>query len=116
MCIRDSYKTTELQEPLPPLLLVQVKRWAANERNDAMEKDTRTLEFDERLPVRDGVTYWLRSVIVHSGEDNAGHYTAYVRTGDGGWYFYDDRHLPRLLEEGFATVAAAQAYLLMYEL
>ena len=31
----------------------------------------RTLEFEERLPVRDGVTYWLRSVVVHAGADDA---------------------------------------------
>ncbi len=64
----------------------------------------------------EGATYWLRSVIVHSGEDDTGHYTAYVRTRDGEWFHYDDSARPQRLTEGFAAVAVAQAYMLLYEL
>ena len=110
------YKATELSEPYPPMLVIQMKRWEAMEPGGRRRKDTRVVEFNERLPVRDGATYWLRSVIVHSGADNAGHYTAYVRTVDGEWFFYDDSDLPRFLPAGFASVAAAEAYLLFYEL
>ena len=104
----------ELRDFLP-LLVVHVKRWVKDPLLNTRVKDDRDLDVEERLPVRPGVTYWLRSVVVHSGEDNAGHYIAYVRTSSGAWVLYDDAHSPRVPPEGFSRVAACQAYILFYE-
>lgn len=36
-----------------------------------------------------GTTLSLATIIIHSGDDNAGHYTSYIKYG-GKWHYYDD--------------------------
>jgi len=57
--------------------------------------------------------YDLYAVVVHHGSSiSHGHYTAYVRRGDGAWFHIDDTRVTQTTEE---EVSAAEAYLLFYE-
>lgn len=63
--------------------------------------------------------YNLYAVCLHLGSDstNNGHYVAYVRCADDGWYYFDDDHVRAVNMEYELTTRLVRenAYLLFYE-
>ena len=105
-----SKKTTEILTS-PPILLIHFKRWFHDEYLvENKNKDHVTLDFS--LPWHASIMYTLTAVVVHEGEDNAGHYVAFVRQQNGTWFRYDDSHPPEIVS--CETVGLQQAYLAFY--
>ncbi len=81
---------------------------------DAIAQSTVKYSAHVQFPVLlpwDAHVYTLTSIVVHAGEDNSGHYIAYVSHADNTWYAYDDRACRAV---NFAMVQEQAAYLLFY--
>ena len=102
---------------MPQVLVLHLKRWqvtgrGANFREKKIDKHitfATTLDLSAPTPQR----YLLRSVIVHSGQAGAGHYTSCIRTDDNDWFLCDDSCVPQRITE--KQVLAVKAYMLFYE-
>ncbi len=70
--------------------------------------------FKLTLVVDNGITYGMRGVVVHIGENlNVGHCEAYVSGLDRKWFACSDNLQPRQVTAD--KVMSVQAYLLFYE-
>ena len=104
-------------ESFPDVLHLQLKRFEYDVNRDAMMKVNDRYEFSEIFDAApflsseadksEPYTYQLHSVLVHSGDSNAGHYYAFLKpTKDGFFYRFDDDRVTRatmkeVLEENF---------------
>ena len=104
-------------ENFPPVLHLQLKRFEYDFQRDAMMKVNDRYEFPEvwdaspylsdNADRSEPYVYRLHSVLVHSGDLNAGHYYAFIKpTKDGHYYKFDDDRVTRAtkreaLEENF---------------
>ena len=61
--------------------------------------------------LRAGCCYRLMGIVEHKGSMDGGHYVAYVRNGEGSWYYVSDESVSRC---GWEQVAKADAFLLFY--
>ena len=104
-----SDKITEVLNA-PRILALQLKRWVFDAIAQSTVKYSAHVQFPVLLPW-DAHVYTLTSIVVHAGEDNSGHYIAYVRHADNTWYAYDDRACRAV---NFAMVQEQAAYLLFY--
>ena len=96
-----------LFESLPPVLVLQLKRFEYDYARDAMVKINDKYEFPEELDLDaggrrylaagadKGVTnaYTLHSVLVHSGGVHGGHYYAFARPDGSRWLRFDDERV-----------------------
>jgi ubiquitin carboxyl-terminal hydrolase 7 len=90
-------------ESFPDVLNLQLKRFQYDIERDAMMKINDRYEFPETFDVSpylsdeadksESYVYQLHSVLVHSGDLNAGHYYAFIKPTKDGWFykFDDDR-------------------------
>lgn len=104
-------------ESFPQVLHLQLKRFEYDINRDAMMKVNDRYEFPETFDATPYLSetadksepylYQLHSVLVHSGDFNAGHYYAFIKpTPDGYFYKFDDDRVTRAtiresLEENF---------------
>ncbi len=95
----------------PPILLIHFKRWFYDE-SGVRHKNNDHVTFDLVLPWHSSTVYALTAIVVHEGEDNGGHYVAFVHQTNGSWYKYDDSKAPEIVSS--ETVRNQQAYLLFY--
>ncbi|KAI9685955.1 MAG: hypothetical protein M1820_010704 [Bogoriella megaspora] len=93
-------------EVFPQVLHLQLKRFEYDFERDALMKINERFEFpevfdatpylDEKADKSEPYTYRLHSVLVHSGDLNAGHYYAFIKpTKDSGYYRFDDDRVTR---------------------
>ncbi len=98
--LQDANKGVIFQS-FPEVLHLQLKRFEYDIERDSMMKINYRYEFPEAFDASpflsedaeksESYIYQLHSVLVHSGDLNAGHYYAYIKpTKDGHWYRYDD--------------------------
>ncbi|KAK7398289.1 ubiquitin-specific protease ubp15 [Neonectria punicea] len=101
----------------PAVLHLQLKRFEYDIQRDMMMKINDRYEFPETFDaapylsedadMSEPWTYQLHSVLVHSGDLNAGHYYAFLKPGKDGWFYkYDDDKVTKatmreVLEENF---------------
>eukprot|EP01060_Flectonema_neradi_P026792 TRINITY_DN3611_c0_g1_i1.p1 TRINITY_DN3611_c0_g1~~TRINITY_DN3611_c0_g1_i1.p1 ORF type:complete len:1337 (+),score=251.81 TRINITY_DN3611_c0_g1_i1:62-4072(+) len=113
--LHPAVKSTTLQKA-PPVLMLHLKRFdydiAGQKQTKVNEKQDFALDLDlssyAAKPSSSDVTpfsptedmkYSLLSVLVHSGDFNAGHYYAFIRPQlTGPWYRYDDERVIRVSE------------------
>jgi ubiquitin carboxyl-terminal hydrolase 7 len=104
-------------ESFPDVLHLQLKRFQYDIDHDAMMKVNDRYEFPETFDAEPYLSteadrsepwiYKLHSVLVHSGDLNAGHYYAFIKPTKDGWFYkYDDDKVTRAtmreaLEENF---------------
>ncbi|KAL9102026.1 MAG: hypothetical protein Q9163_002781 [Psora crenata] len=104
-------------ESFPQVLHLQLKRFEYDLNRDAMMKVNDRYEFPESFDAAPYLSetadksepyiYSLHSVLVHSGDFNAGHYYAFLRPkADGPFYKFDDDRVTRAtmkeaMEENF---------------
>lgn len=104
-------------ESFPDVLNLQLKRFTYDIDKDAMTKLNDRYEFPEAFDaapyLHESVDrsepwiYKLHSVLVHSGDLNAGHYYAFIKPTKDGWFYrYDDDKVTKatlreVLEENF---------------
>jgi ubiquitin carboxyl-terminal hydrolase 7 len=88
-------------ETFPDVLNLQLKRFTYDIEKDAMTKLNDRYEFPETFDAvpflsenadkSESYIYQLQSVLVHSGDLNAGHYYAFIKPTKDGWFYrYDD--------------------------
>lgn len=105
---------------LPPVLLIHLKRFAFIDGKS--QKITKPIFYPEHLSIRNswvgssfttGRDFRLHSVTQHLGPRAAGgHYTCYVRHGNGDWLLYDDTRVTKVdLTE---VLENANGYVLCY--
>lgn len=106
-------------ESFPPVLHLQLKRFEYDIQRDAMMKVNDRHEFPDefdaspylseeaRASTDEPWVYQLHSVLVHSGDFNAGHYYAYLKPSKSGdFYKFDDDRVTKatlrdVLEENY---------------
>ena len=104
-------------ESFPQVLHLQLKRFEYDVRRDATMKVNDRYEFPEFFDATpylsddadrsESYIYQLHGVLVHSGDFNAGHYYAFLKTTkDGPFYKFDDDRVTRatlkeVLEENY---------------
>ena len=104
-------------ESFPDVLNLQLKRFTYDMEKDAMTKLNDRYEFPESFDAAPYLhesaqrsepwIYKLHSVLVHSGDLNAGHYYAFIRPTKDGWFYrYDDDKVTKatireVLEENY---------------
>ena len=93
--------------------MLHLKRWILNEKTRLHVKNDTDVNFDPHFAVPDVGDYQLRGVIVHNGITGGGHYTAFVRSLQNDWYFYNDQATP--LIQTVAQVLQSKPYMLVYE-
>lgn len=109
----EAKQKTSLQLPLPPLLILQLRRFTLNSSNNRVIASVRyplenfclskyiANDYNEVKPI----IYNLVAVSIHVGSLQYGHYTAYARLdGNGSWYHFDDQlvheiHASRVISE-----------------
>ena len=94
-------------------MVLHLKRWAYNAARNRWDKVDTPVAYQELFPLDAHTFYDLRGVVVHEGHVNGGHYTAYVRSQNGNWFFCNDRASPAACD--LARVLSAEAYMLFYE-
>ena len=110
--VNTSAKTTSIIR-WPKVLVLHLKRWHWNRLTGLPEKIDTHISFETLLPIGHGTPYSLRSLVVHTGEVGAGHYTALARAQNNFWYNFDDRRTPARVPTD--SVLATKPYLLIYE-
>jgi len=104
-------------ESFPEVLNLQLKRFQYDIERDAMMKINDRYEFPETFDASPYLSaeadrsepyiYQLHSVLVHSGDLNAGHYYAFIKPTKDGWFYkYDDDKVTKatmreVLEENY---------------
>jgi ubiquitin carboxyl-terminal hydrolase 7 len=103
-------------ENFPEVLNLQLKRFTYDIEKDAMTKLNDRYEFPETFDAApyllkpdpsESYIYQLHSVLVHSGDLNAGHYYAFIKPTKDGWFYrYDDDKVTKatmreVLEENY---------------
>jgi ubiquitin C-terminal hydrolase len=122
---------------LPRRLILQLNRFAFNERTGRWSKSDTSVLIPELLDVspycaepasgsvrdRRDCLYELTCMVMHRGTAEAGHYWALRRDADRQWRRYDDESVSdtdigRVLQEGRGTgvKGSPSAYILMYTL
>lgn len=100
----------EIFETFPPVLHLHLKRFEYDFQRDAMmkinDRHAFPMEFDaspylsKDADKSESYVYQLHGVLVHSGDLNAGHYFAFLKpTQDGFWYRFDDDRVTRATEK-----------------
>ncbi|KAH6654986.1 hypothetical protein BKA67DRAFT_515271 [Truncatella angustata] len=97
---QDAHKGVIFQS-FPEVLHLHLKRFEYDIQRDAMMKVNDRFEFPERFDaapflekgadLSEPWTYKLHGVLVHSGDLNAGHYYAFLKPNQDGWFYrFDD--------------------------
>jgi ubiquitin carboxyl-terminal hydrolase 7 len=118
----DQYKLQDANKGVifnsfPDVLHLQLKRFEYDIQRDTMMKINDRYEFPEFFDAAPYLsedadksvpwTYQLHSVLVHSGDLNAGHYYAFLKPEKDGWFYkYDDDKVTKatmreVMEENF---------------
>ncbi|CAG1983299.1 unnamed protein product [Fusarium graminearum] len=128
----DQYKLQDANKGVifnsfPDVLHLQLKRFEYDIQRDTMMKINDRYEFPEFFDAAPYLsedadksvpwTYQLHSVLVHSGDLNAGHYYAFLKPEKDGWFYkYDDDKVTKatmreVMEENFGgEYQAANGY------
>ena len=95
------------------MLVVHLKRWKFNDRTRTRMKIDDFVRFPVTYRVSPDIIYNLRSIVVHRGRANGGHYVAYTRDEAHGWLRYDDARTPE--QTPTSHVLKQCPYMLVYE-
>ncbi|CAF4323166.1 unnamed protein product [Rotaria socialis] len=116
--ITKGQQQTTLCAPLPPVIIVQLKRFPFNGTNRKVDTliDYPYIDFDfERQEHRDDEhLYNLIAISMHSGSLDFGHYTAFAwHNPTHRWYYFNDRNYESI-DDVSKFLLKREAYLLIY--
>ena len=97
----------------PQVLVVHLKRWSFDALTQAHTKIEQFVQFPATHRPNPDTTYNLRSIVVHQGQANGGHYVAYTRDELHGWLYYNDADTPAATP--LSVVLQQRPYMLFYE-
>jgi ubiquitin C-terminal hydrolase len=112
--------------PLPPVLIIQLKRFTYDSYSNDKIDTFISFPLDEldlseyivkddskKLEDNSSTKYYLVAISNHTGSLTCGHYTTYAKNHqDGKWYSFDDRLVRKL--ESDKDVVTKNAYILVY--
>ena len=104
---------TSLCYPLPPVIIVQLKRFTFDETNDKLYTFVDYPLRDWQIDENENTLYDLAAVSMHVGNLKRGHYTTYARlnTSDQ-WYHFNDSSFE--LVSDVECLVNENAYVLVY--
>ena len=89
--LRSAKQKTSLGSPLPPVIIVQLKRFTFDETNDKLNTLVKYPVVGWNVDGSNDSVYDLAAVSMHVGNLKGGHYTTYARlNGSGQWYHFND--------------------------
>ena len=106
-CQQNLCRVQTFQEPLPPVLMIQLKRFQFNQ--NVVSKLTKKVRTDPYLFIN-STKYFVRGVISHSGEANGGHYSCALKRPRKVWRVCDDL---KINDQNFEP---NEGYLFFYEI
>ncbi len=105
---------TSINHQLPPVIIIQLKRFTFDDTNDKINKFIRyPLVNWNPLNTLEGPFYNLAAVSMHVGNLRGGHYTTFARlNGNGQWYYFNDSLFEEI--DDIIDIITRNAYLLIY--
>jgi ubiquitin C-terminal hydrolase len=112
--LRTAKQKTTICSPLPPVIIVQLKRFTFDDSDDKLKTFVQYPVTDWNLMCTpNGEQYNLVSVVIHVGNLKNGHYTTFARlNGDGLWYNFDDEYVEPVSNR--EEIVNQNAYVLVY--
>ena len=105
---------TSIMHPLPPVIIVQLKRFTFDETDDKLNTLVDYPVTSWRVDPDNGdFLYDLAAVSMHVGNLRGGHYTTMARLNGGKqWYLFNDSHFQPIHDE--RQLVTRNAYILVY--
>ncbi|CAF2516432.1 unnamed protein product [Rotaria sp. Silwood2] len=111
--LRLAKQKTNLCQPLPPVIIVQLKRFTFHETNDKLNTLVKYPIVNWNVDGSDNSLYDLVAVSMHVGHLKGGHYTTLARlNGSGPWYRFNDSNIELIHDTD--CLVNPYAYVLMY--
>jgi ubiquitin carboxyl-terminal hydrolase 22/27/51 len=112
--LKTAKQKTNICLPLPPVVIVQLKRFTFDDSDDKLKTFVQYPVTDWTLMcTADGDRYDLISVVIHVGNLKSGHYTTLARlNGDGPWYDFNDEYVEPVSD--LNEIVNRNAYILIY--
>jgi len=89
--LRSAKQKTSICHPLPPVIIVQLKRFTFDETNEKLSTLVEYPLVNWRVDNNDNSLYDLVAVSMHVGNLNRGHYTTFARlNATDQWYHFND--------------------------
>ncbi len=111
--LRSAKQKTSICHPLPPVIIVQLKRFTFDETNDKLDTLVNYPIIDWKVDVNDSSLYDLLSVSMHVGNLKGGHYTTYARlNASDQWYHFNDSFFEPVHDTN--CLVNRNAYVLVY--
>ena len=108
--LREAKQKTSICQPLPPVIIVQLKRFTFDETNEKLDTFVDYPISDWKV---NDVLYDLVAVSMHVGNLKGGHYTTYARlNGTDQWYYFNDSEYMPI--ENTRCIVTRNAYILVY--
>ena len=116
--IANGRQQSTLQAPLPPIIIVQLKRFpfdgTSRKVDTLIDYPYNNFDFERRGQKDDEHLYDLIAISMHSGSLAFGHYTAFVwHNPTLKWYYFNDRNYEPI-ENPNRFLLKREAYLLIY--
>jgi ubiquitin carboxyl-terminal hydrolase 8 len=111
--LRLAKQKTSLCHPLPPVIIVQLKRFTFDETNDKLDTFVNYPIFNWKVNDNDNSLYDLLAVSMHVGNLKSGHYTTYARlNASDQWYHFNDSSFRSIDDRN--CLVNRNAYVLIY--
>jgi ubiquitin C-terminal hydrolase len=115
---------------IPPILVLYFNKiiniYNSNDSNDSKSAIYKTTTMDIKLKYdlyfedtsHNVLHYELQSILLHSGSQNGGHYTAYGKRGDKWFYFDDNRYvlIEDIIKNIYSSNEKNNIYMVFYQL
>ena len=89
--LRLAKQKTSLCSPLPPVIVIQLKRFSFDDTYDKLDAFVDYPIINWKVLEDDDALYDLIAISMHVGNLRGGHYTTYARlNGSGQWYHFND--------------------------
>jgi len=111
--LRSAKQKTSIRHPLPPVIIVQLKRFTFDETNDKLDTLVVYPIVDWKVDGDDNSLYDLIAVSMHVGNLKHGHYTTYARlNASDQWYHFNDSFFDPVTNT--TCLVNRNAYVLVY--
>ncbi len=111
--LRLAKQKTSICYPLPPVIIVQLKRFTFDDTDDKLDTLVDYPIVDWKVDDNDASLYDLVAVSMHVGNLKRGHYTTYARlNASDQWYHFNDSFIRPVTDTNF--LVNRDAYVLVY--
>jgi ubiquitin C-terminal hydrolase len=111
--LRLAKQKTRICQPLPPVIIVQLKRFTFDETDDKLNTLVDYPIVNWAIDRNDSSLYDLAAVSMHVGNLKQGHYTTIARlNGSNQWYYFNDSSIEPIHDSHY--LVNRNAYVLVY--